>query len=172
MIVTLSMVIDPSRTHEFFRLFQNGVEVLAKTGCSIRSFLCDQLGSDPQYVSERILTVFMNGRPVDDIDGAIIRTGSTLSLSAAAPGLVGATVRRGGAYAGLRNSITHREEDIRDTGHESTIKVKLFNLVVKELGPLLLERGILISGSELEDVLAILPDDELMLTVRPISPRQ
>ncbi len=157
MIVTLSLVFDSNRKHEFFSLFQNGVEVRAKTGCSIRSFLCDQLGIDPQYVSERILTVFMNGRPVDDIDGAIIRDGSTLSLSAAAPGLVGATVRRGGTYAVLRNSITHREEDIRDTGHEGTIKVKLFNLVAKELGPLLLERGILIRGSELDDVLSSCP---------------
>jgi len=160
-IVRLSLTLDSDRRAKFLRLFQDGVDVYAKTGCSIRSFLCDQLGIDPRYVSERILAIFLNGRPVDDVDGAFVQAGSTLSLSAAVPGLAGATVRRGGTYACLRSSITHRETGTRPTCAEGTIRLKLFNMVAKELGPRMLEGGVLTSRSELRDILSGLPEDVL-----------
>ena len=51
----------------------------------------------------------LDGKPVDDIGAALVQDGSTLALSAAMPGLVGATLRRGGAYSSFRSAITYHE---------------------------------------------------------------
>ena len=45
--------------------------------------------------------------------------GDTLALSAAMPGLVGATMRRGGYFAGLRANISHRDQDRRFKGESA-----------------------------------------------------
>ena len=81
--------------------------------------------------------------------------GATLALSAAMPGLVGATFRKAGCLAAFRGSITYRKEDDgAATCHEGTITLKLFNLLVAEMGPLFLKRGIWINGGELKDFLS------------------
>jgi len=175
LLMILSLTLDVNRATGLFRIFQKGFDVHAKTGCSIRSFLSDQLAVDPGYVSERILVVFLDGRPVDDLDRTFIRTGSSLSLSAAVPGLVGAAVKSGSTYASLRSSITHRETGNVCFGRESTVQLKLFNLVAKELGPALLERGILIDGSELVDILTGWSDNvwrecgDILLNGKPVD---
>ena len=121
----------------------------ASVGCSIRSLLCEQLGLDEKYVSQRITTVFLDGKPVDDIDSAIVRDGATLSLSAAMPGLVGAAMRRGGAFASLRSSITANETDASMSPRPGIIQLKLFNMVMQELGPKFLEKGITVKSGDL-----------------------
>jgi len=45
-------------------------------------------GLDEDYVTQRISTIFLDGKPVDDIDTLLVRDGAVLSLSAAMPGLV------------------------------------------------------------------------------------
>jgi hypothetical protein len=110
------------------------------------------------YVRERITTIFLDGKAVDDIDNAHLREGSTLALSAAMPGLVGATMRRGGYYAALRSAITHTETDVAVAGQITTIRIKLFNLLLPELGPELLRRGIMIGAAELADYFAGKPE--------------
>jgi hypothetical protein len=72
-----------------------------------------------------------------------------LALSSALPGLVGATMRQGSVFASFRNSITYKESGIR-SGGEGVIHLKLFNLVMEDLGPSLLAKGILVNSSELK----------------------
>ena len=83
---------------------------------------------------------------------------STLALSAAMPGLVGATLRRGclrlfapGDY------FFGRWRD--DPSKEGRIILKLFNLLVPELGPHLLAKGIWLIGEDLTCFLAGLKQD-------------
>ena len=65
-----------------------------------------------------------------------------LALSAAMPGLVGATLRRGGTYAAMRAAITRAaERGAAAAREEPLVRVKLFNLLIDELGPLLLARA-------------------------------
>lgn len=130
-----------------------------QVGCSIRAILCQQLGLSPQFVEERIKTVFLDGKPVDDIDSTIINEGSTLALSAAMPGLAGATLRRGGYLASFRSQITHRKDETFIRQQEGFINLKLFNLMMEELGPTLLQRGILIRKEVAKDFLRNLPKD-------------
>ena len=143
----------------FFQLMQRGFMVKIRVGCSIKSLLCNQLGLSQEYLEERIQTILLDGRPVDDVESAIVKQESTLALSAALPGLVGATLRKGGYYARLRSHISHSETASSQPIQEGMISLKLFNLLLDELGPTFLKKGIWINGRDLADFLNGQPDD-------------
>jgi hypothetical protein len=155
----LSLHLKPSNLPRFFPLCQQGFLVKVTGSGSIRTFLCWHLGLSPDYLEGRIQTIFLNGKPVDEIDAAIVGHGDTLALSAAMPGLVGATMRRGGYLAGLRANISHRDQDQAVQGGECLVELKLFNLLTEELGPRFLEKGIWIKGAVLELFLHHQPED-------------
>jgi hypothetical protein len=147
----------------FFIFLQTGFQVQALVGCSVGDFLRGQLGLASDYVNERISTLFLDGRPVDDFDTAVIQSGSVLALSGALPGLVGATLRRGGLLASLREGITYQPV-AKPAGHEAgpatgAITVKLFNLVLHDLGPRFLHEGIVVECAELTELLERQPAD-------------
>jgi hypothetical protein len=121
---------------------------------SVLEFLVQDLGLTPEYVRQRITTVFLDGQVVDVLEDAALREGSRLALSAAMPGLVGATLRRSGPYAAMRAEITRPAEHEVHVGSAATtvVEVKLFNLLIDEIGPVLLERGVLL---EREAVVAL-----------------
>lgn len=136
-------------------LFQSGVQLKVKAGVSLSSFFCKQLSLDKTYVDKSISTILLNGQPVDDIDKAIIKNNDTLALSGAMPGLIGATLRRDSHLAPLRDTITfkeYRNDIIQDYG---LIHLKLFNFISQEVGPLLLQRGVMV---DLEDVIDLFDD--------------
>jgi hypothetical protein len=137
----------------FSPLFQLGFLVRVPGGGSVRTILCRHLGLSPDYLESRIQTIFLNGKPVDEIDTASVSHGDTLALSAAMPGLVGATMRRGGYFAGLRANISHRDQDQAVFGGECLVKLKLFNLLTRELGPFFLEQGIWLKEAVLQSFL-------------------
>jgi len=155
----LCLYLAGNRVPNFFQLLQQGFRVKAQTGCSIKFFLCDQLGFDPEYVENRIQTLFLGGKPVDDTKTAIIRDGSTLALSAAMPGFAGRVLRRGGRFASLRSTISYREKSGKERLQEGVVTLKLFNLLRKEMGPFFLKRGVWIQGKDLDDLLKRESDD-------------
>jgi hypothetical protein len=157
--VTLSLRLEPSNLPRFFPFCQQGFLVKVPGSGSIRTILCRHFGLASDYIEGRIQTIFLNGKPVDHIDAAIVGHGDTLALSAAMPGLVGATMRRGGYFAGLRANISHSEEEHTVQGGECLVKVKLFNLLTGELGPFFLEKGIWIQGRVLKEFLYLQPED-------------
>jgi hypothetical protein len=143
----------------FFPLLQKGFIVKAQVGCTIKTFLCQQLGLDPEYLETRIQTIFLNGKPVDDVNSAIITEGSTLALSAALPGLAGATLRKGSYYASMRSQISYKEMAPTKSPHNGMILLKLFNLILKELGPTFLKKGVWINGKDISDFFTRQSDD-------------
>ncbi len=127
----------------FFPMLQQGFMLKIQTGYSIKDIICNYLCMSPEYIEDRIRIAFLDGKPVDDIGSAIVRRGSVVALSAAMPGLVGATFRRGGHLALFRGSITHHENEAHPAPQSEGFAVfKLFNLLVKEMGPAFLEKGI------------------------------
>ena len=106
----VNFTLDAGLLPVFFQLLQKGFRVEGNVGCSVRAFLCEQHGVAPEYLEKRIQTIFLDGKPVDDVDTAIVEDGATLSLSAALPGLVGAVMRRGGYYAPMRDQISYKGE--------------------------------------------------------------
>jgi len=155
----LNLSVSPEQAARFHPLMQEGFLVRAEIGCTIKTLLCDQFGVSPDYLETRVQTVFLNGKPVDDVDSAAVPAGATLALSAAMPGLVGATLRRGGYYAAMRSDITYRKEDIHTTKGKGLVRIKLFNLLGPELAPTFLARGIWLRSSRLQEFLSRLPDE-------------
>jgi hypothetical protein len=154
----LYLSIQPSLMHRFYEILQSGFFVKCQAGISINALLSREFGLNPRYINERITTVFLDGSCVDNIERAVIKEGSTLALSSAMPGLAGATLRRDSVYATLRSSITYEEKDDICRDAEGIIKVKLFNLLIDELGPIFLQRGIMVSANEIKQFLKKQPE--------------
>jgi hypothetical protein len=150
---------DAAGLTAFFPLLQKGFLIKTLSGKSIRAVLCDQMGVTPDYLDNRVNTIFLDGKPVDNVDSAIIQEGAVLALSAAMPGFVGAAFRKGGYYARMRGSITHVEESGSTAGREGFFILKLYNFVAKELGPLFLESGIWLRNNEVKELIQDRPDN-------------
>lgn len=147
----LQLIWQPDQIPMFFLLLQKGFMLRVRTGSTIRTVLSQECGLDPHYVDKRISTIFLDGKPVDDIDKATVKEGSVLALSAAMPGFVGAALRKGGFYAAMRGSITHVEGSEGAPTGDGTVVLKLYNLLINELGSSFLNRGILLPSEDLED---------------------
>jgi hypothetical protein len=153
---TLNLTLKKSGLHHFSPLFQQGIILKTLVGGNIKDLLSLQLEMTPEYVEKRIQTIFLDGKAVDNLEEAVVRDGSSLALSAAMPGLVGATLRRGGAFASLRRAITFSQSGETISQKEGRITLKLFNLLVPELGPPLLAKGIWLKGEFLNQFLGSL----------------
>jgi len=155
----LCLSVTADRIACFFPLLQKGVALEVSLGRPIRSLLRDELGLTEEYIDTSIQTVFLDGKPVDDIDGTVIRDGVTLALAPAMPGLMGAMLRRGGHLAPMRSGITHRGDVAPQGIGQGRIVMKLFGMALRELGPMLLERGIEVDAGDLAQIVRELPGD-------------
>lgn len=152
--IDLDLEMKSDQLGEFFPILQQGFGVAARVGCTLDKLLGLQWGLSPDYTARRITTIFLDGRPIDDVNRAVIREGSVIALSGAMPGLVGATMRRGGYYAAMRGGITYQETAADVPDRLATVRVKLFNLLLPELGPDFLRRGMILGSSELTEFFA------------------
>jgi hypothetical protein len=136
--------------------FQRGLKLRVPDGISVSDLLVGVLGVEPGYVRSRISTVFLDGSVVDDMETARLHQGSVLALSAAMPGLVGATLRKGGYYAAMRAAITLAAGGAGTAdGSTALVSVKLFNLLIEELGPALLAHGVALPPAEARALLGV-----------------
>lgn len=137
----------------FMPLWGAGVSLPVETGHNLRQVLCDQLGLTAEYLDQRIQTIFHNGHPIDDVETSTVCPDDSIALSAAMPGLVGATLRKGGHLAAMRGNISATAgKPVAAADGKGWIRLKLFNLVARELGPGLLSRGVGVSGPLLSDI--------------------
>lgn len=150
-IVRIHLILQENRGRDFFPLFQKGVRLRTKIGGTIREMLCGEWGLDPAYVENRIQTIFQDGKAVDDLDRALLQDGSVLALSAAMPGLAGAILRRKGYLGALRSPIAPRGWDSSRPPGEGKVTLKIFNLLLEELVPLLLARGVEVQWEDWRD---------------------
>lgn len=177
---TLRLVLPPDQLSAFFPLLQQGIWLHARIGCSVTELLTGQFGIAEQYLVERITTLFVDGKAIDDPQTCYVNDRSTLALSSAMPGLVGATMRRGGHLAAMRGAITYREQH-QARSAAGRIRIKLFNMVMAELGALLLGYGICLSRREFERFMdekndsfrrsseAVMPDGRLIDPAGPLK---
>ncbi len=166
------IVLDQADLALLIPLLQQGVQIEIENDKSLEDLLCRQWGLARDYVLGRISTLFLNGRPVDDIETARIVHGARLALSCAMPGLIGATMRRGGILAPFRSGISHHDNQTpKPTSRRARITVKLFNMLTRELGPVLLAQGIIVPRASLDmlvpryPVLNTIADDSVCLTI-------
>ena len=149
----ISLELGKKLLSPFSILLQKGFMTEVHSGLSIKKLLCENFNIEEDYLEGRIQTVFLDGKPVDDVDKALVSPGAVLALSAAMPGLVGSTFRRDGALAAFRSSITHQQKESVRNGREAVvISIKLFNLLVNELGPQFLKNGIIVKKEDMRHV--------------------
>lgn len=147
----LRVIVEARLIPRFLKLTECGFKLQTETGLTIRELLCRHLSISADYVDNRIQTIFLDGKPVDDVDTASVENGSKLALSAAMPGLVGITLRKGGFYAAFREKISYTKTEDSTIKGAGEITLKLFNMVAKELGPELLSTGIRIEGDTFQN---------------------
>jgi len=136
----------------FRTLLQRGVGVPQGACVGVREFLQEILGIEAGYVEERLQTVFLDGRPIDDLDRTLVGPGAVLALSGAMPGLAGATMRRGGYYARMREGITHPGAAAEEEGEgPGIVTVKLFNRPLADLAESLAELTLLVPADALDE---------------------
>jgi hypothetical protein len=152
----LSLELASEQAAGLFLLLQNDFFIEASVGCTIENFFIRQLGLSADFVQARIQGIFLDGKPADDIETAIIRDGARLTLSGTMPGLAGIALRRG-PLAVFRLGITHQETGDYCHAGQGIIQLKLLNLLMKDLGPDFLKQGIYINSSELAGYLGNLP---------------
>jgi|GEM_PF-79062 len=140
-------------TPRFLTLIAPGFRLKVKTGQSIRELFCGQLGISDDYFENRIQTIFLDGKAVDNTDAAWVEDGSRLALSAAMPGLVGATFRKGGRYASFRGTISYSKSKESIAGGDGEITLKFFNMIARELGPAFLQKGVIVEGHSFRNFL-------------------
>lgn len=145
----LTFKADKGAISVFYILLQEGVWLKTKTGVSLRHILEGQFGLTSRYIEEKISTILLEGKVVDDIDRAVIKEGSVLALSGAMPGLVGATMRGHGVYAPLRGAITYKGEDNILYEKEGYLQIKLFNKILDELGGEILSKGVALEAARI-----------------------
>ncbi|MDM8515512.1 hypothetical protein QUF76_04875 [Desulfobacterales bacterium HSG16] len=145
-------LVIPEQVGHLSLVFQQGVYVNVTVGISLDRLLSDFWGLSSDFIEQNIQTLFLDSKPVDDLNAAIVGDRSVIALSAAMPGLVGASMRRGGYYSGMRHNISLKNQvNIRQTVHSGCIKVKLFNTLIKDMGPLLLKNGFFVKAGILQD---------------------
>lgn len=151
----LTLALPRGELARFHALLQRGVRTRIPGARSVLEFLTGDLALEPRYVRERITTVFLDGQVVDALDRATLGAGSLLALSAAMPGLAGAVLRRSGAFSAMRREITRAAGPgpAAVGGAPGEVRVRLYNLLLDEVGPILLARGVVLSHAEAVAVL-------------------
>ena len=149
----LTLKVEPRMLPIFLPVLQDGFLLEARVGCSIREFLRDQCGIPHETITDRISTVFLDGMPVDDLDLAYVKDESTVALSGAMPGLMGATMRIDSPFRSFRDTISHVGDQHRAQPHVGMVRLKLFNTVMSELGHRFLRDGIVVDATTLNDLL-------------------
>ncbi len=150
-LISVKLTVTTDAAVYFYSLLQKGFFQSLETGISLHDFLLKECEIEEAYISNRIKTVFIDSQPVDDFKTAILRDGSVLSLSGPMPGLVGATMRAGGFYSSFRSSITYSDKGGPGGSGRGMVFIKLFNIVMTDLGKKFLGSGIMYKADELKD---------------------
>ena len=148
-IAELRLAVDSEALPALFGLLQRGFQLELQVGVTVNELLREQLAVSADYLRTAISTVILNGRPVDDLDAAVVEHGATVALSGAMPGLMGAVLRSGSILASFRSAISHGEGTAVGRAGSGRVRLKLFNRVMKELAPTFLHRGVLLEPRSL-----------------------
>ncbi len=142
--IEVRITIDGDDFSVFQGLFAYGFRVSVEAGATLFDILCRQIGISETYINDRVQTVFLNGKAVDDPVHEIVTDNAVIALSAAMPGLAGAVFRKGGMLSSMRSSHGVRSPEVSVTKQQSVVTLKLFNLIASDLGADFLNKGIFV----------------------------
>ncbi len=147
LIQKIQVSIEKKRFSAFFALLSYGFKIEVEIGNNLFDLLICQIGINERYLNEKVLTIFFNGKVVDDFSSEIVKDESVIALSSAMPGLAGAVFRKGGILSSMRSEQASTLENIVITKHKGQVTLKLFNLIASDLGADFYKRGVCIKGT-------------------------
>lgn len=150
----IEIQIPQASAGKFISLLGQGVGIDVPLGISLEELLSIHLGLGTDYVRDRIQTIFMNGKAIDREQEAMVNDSVTIALSAAMPGLVGATLRKAGLLSAMRAGISQNRIRKPDDLARGRITLKLFNMIAEETGSLILTQGVWLTGRQMTDILS------------------
>lgn len=150
-VVEIELTMPADAVSRFLPMLAEGFFLKGPGGRTVEGFLVESAAIPMAYLKERVQTVFLDGRALDDFGTARVTDGATLALSAAMPGLAGAVLRRGGVYAPLRRQDITEAQTPTAVAGGILVTLKLFNMIARELGPKFLKEGVLVPGARLRD---------------------
>ncbi len=153
-----------------FRIFagilQRGFYLKTRSiGDSLYSLLRFELGLSDKYIKNRIKIIFLDGKPSDDLESSLLQDGSRVALSSAMPGLAGAILRQNSPLTSMRKDITYKGSPL-SIHNEGFIFLKLFNLIIDDIGKSILNRGIFLDKSAIIELLKDIGDSENSIIFR------
>ena len=127
--LSATLFISPVEIYRFTTLLQSGIKLPVVAGTPLGIFINSLPGFDPNYISENIQTIFLDGNALDNLEHPLTQSEHIVALSAAMPGLAGAIFRRNSLCAALRTQqekpqVTDQEKN------EIIIHLKLFKVEV------------------------------------------
>ena len=136
---------DNAGGYDILVLMQRGVYVRRPGDCSVAEFICNLLGLTLEAMTRDIKTIMMDNKVVDDPLSESMRGSSTLVLSGAMPGLVGAMLRSDSPYKAMRATITSAGAVSVDS---PMITIRLFNTVMRKYSERMVQHGFWIDGED------------------------
>lgn len=146
LVQKIHVFLEADNLSVFWSLLSYGFKFDVQIGNNLLDLLICQIGINESYLNEKVQTIFLNGKVVDDFSAEIVNDESVIALSAAMPGLVGAVFRKGGIFSSMRSGHASSLEDTVIKKHKGQVTLKLFNLIASDLGADFYKRGICISG--------------------------
>lgn len=147
-MTTIAITVSNTEAKTWTHLTQSGVQVPALIGGSIMDFLTNQLEFDDDYINTRVMTIFIDGKPVDDLYSSTIPADARIALGAMAPGVAGLTMCRNNLLSGLRSGITYKSA-AETPVKEGIVTLVLFNAIMADKGASILAKGVKIPASSL-----------------------
>jgi len=142
----------------FYGLLRRGVGVRLDEAVSVRDFMTEVLGMDPEYATNSVPGLFLNSAPVDDWRAELVGDGDEVGMSGTMPGLCGIALRRSSPISSFRPDLVSRHAADEQKG--GVAKVKMFNFVAQDCFPAVLKSGVIVSAPFL---LQYLEDEDVEL---------
>lgn len=156
--VKVRLTWQPEGIASFCPLLSRGVMLPGRPGATVGSVLSGQLQMSEESLCQRTRAIFLDGKTVAQPDAARLKTGSTLALSAV---LTEPFLLRAFGDTGTRVIRPYdRRESLTDPAYSMKhfFYLKLFNLMLDELGPRILNSGVGIEARNFEKFLAEKPE--------------
>jgi hypothetical protein len=138
----LTLTVPGATATDWHSLLRRGVGVFLEQTMSVRDFMTQALGMEPDYATNSVPGLFLNGAPVDDWRAERVRGGDEVGMSGTMPGLCGIALRRSSPISAFRPDLVSRHGDSEGAG--GVVTLKMFNFVAKDCFLPVLQRGVIV----------------------------
>ena len=141
----LVLTIPGASVSAWHGLLRRGVGVHLDNAVSVRDFMTEVLGMDPEYATNSVPGLFLNNAPVDDWRAEIVGDGDEVGMSGTMPGLCGIALRRSSPISAFRPDLVSHHSGAERRG--GVAKVKMFNFVAQDCFPAVLRNGVIVPAA-------------------------